>query len=131
MLCLARQNILAHFSCAGRSVVPNIPLLRKIITQSSALATFFNKSTRAATLLRALFEKHHITRGIQSISKTRFSTSYTSATSVKRCLPAIRELYETKAIVLPKSSVGDLGKLVSNTREGREFANGLEASSNT
>lgn len=53
------------------------------------------------THLKRKRKKLKISRGLVSIGKTRFATIYHSGESVKRCLPAIRDMCGEKIITIP------------------------------
>lgn len=82
----------------------------KPIKTCAALARFFKKSNQGMARLQAEQAIQNITKGIESISKTRFSTSYRCASSVRRCLPAIKSVARTTpgekpSVTLPKPKV--------------------------
>ena len=41
-------------------------------------------------------QKHHIGRGLESIGETRFATIYWAAESIRRGLPALRDIVRDK-----------------------------------
>lgn len=67
--------------------------LRKIIK-------YFRKSTIASTELTILRLQDGVSRGLESIGKTRFATVYWAAESVKRCLPQLRQLMDSGKVPL-------------------------------
>ncbi|KAI0054381.1 hypothetical protein BV25DRAFT_1806052 [Artomyces pyxidatus] len=63
-----------------------ISLMRKLLK-------FMSQSSLAAEPFERARKAHGITRGLETIGKTRFATLTWAAESVKRCLPAFRQVF--------------------------------------
>lgn len=64
----------------------------KVTSQLHRVLSFFSDSTESAIRLEESRKLLHINRGLEKIGKTQFGSVYWSAKSLRRCLPAIREI---------------------------------------
>ncbi|KAI0668206.1 ribonuclease H-like domain-containing protein, partial [Trametes maxima] len=69
--------------------------LRKIVS-------YFRRSTKASAELATTRAEDGITRGLQSIGRTRFASIYWSADALKTCLPSIRQLISSGKLQLSR-----------------------------
>lgn len=85
------------------------------------MVQFFSHSTKATARLARKRKELGISRGIESIGKTRFRTLYFSALSVQRNFRAISDLHEAGRVELK-----DFGHLFKDGRPSIKFKFGLK-----
>lgn len=69
-----------------------------MINQLRKLLTHFKMSTYATGKLNAARKLLGVSRGLQSIGRTRFATVYYAATSVLSNLPALYKIYRDNEV---------------------------------
>ncbi|KAL7284543.1 hypothetical protein ACG7TL_001835 [Trametes sanguinea] len=82
---------------------------------------FMNKSGDAREQLKRKRLEMGISRGLVAIGKTRFASIYHSAASLKRCMPALRDLCVSKKI-----TIKDVNVMYLSTSPAWRFAAELE-----
>ncbi|KAH9858440.1 ribonuclease H-like domain-containing protein [Lenzites betulinus] len=93
--------------------------LRKIVQ-------YFRRSTKASTELTSIRIEDGVTRGLQSVGKTRFATVYWSAKSLRACLPSIRQLISSGKLTLTrKTAKFDLALLQEGNMTSMKFEQAL------
>ncbi|OJT07823.1 hypothetical protein TRAPUB_1283 [Trametes pubescens] len=92
------------------------------ISNLRKLVTYFRKSTKASADLTAAQVEEGLTRGLQSVGKTRFATVYWSAESLRGCLPVMRQLYSSgKLSISKKKAKFDTALLQENNMVSMKF----------
>ncbi|KAF9470250.1 hypothetical protein BDN70DRAFT_821584, partial [Pholiota conissans] len=89
-------NLMLKDIAALRYFRPTIKRLRGVIK-------YFKKSGHGKVMLQKLRLEKELGPGLESIGKTRFGTLTWSAISLRRSLPAIRELCTSEKVTIPVS----------------------------
>ncbi|KAG5634248.1 hypothetical protein H0H81_002717, partial [Sphagnurus paluster] len=82
--------------------ISSLPYFKQLIKRVRTVIKYFKHSKPVKAMLKDIRISQGLGPGLESIGKTRFSTLTWSAESVRRCLPAIRDLVTLEKIQLPK-----------------------------
>ncbi|KAI0755573.1 ribonuclease H-like domain-containing protein [Fomes fomentarius] len=95
-----------------------------LIANLRDIIKYFRKSTIASTELTILRLQDGVSRGLESIGKTRFATVYWAAESVKRCLPQLQQLMDSGKVPLKKLTFDPA--LLKSGRASMQFEQDLD-----
>ncbi|CDO75074.1 hypothetical protein BN946_scf184703.g4 [Trametes cinnabarina] len=82
--------------------ITKLPDFKDFIRNLRKIIQYFRRSTKASNDLTAARLEEGLTRGLQSIGKTRFASVYWSAESLRACLPLMRHLVSNGKLVIPR-----------------------------
>lgn len=85
-----------------------LDFFEEVIANLRRTLTYFSHSDDAVNILLEVRLEMDIGRGLQSVGTTRFATITISAVSMRRCLPALREVRTTGRIVIEVSIISPL-----------------------
>ncbi|KIJ26392.1 hypothetical protein M422DRAFT_87851, partial [Sphaerobolus stellatus SS14] len=88
----------AHGTNLACKDIVKLPAFKGTIQDIRRILSHFKHSTISTTLLTELRKALQVSRGLESIGKTRFATIFWAALSVQCCLPAIRRLIAERRI---------------------------------
>ncbi|OSC99612.1 hypothetical protein PYCCODRAFT_1372721, partial [Trametes coccinea BRFM310] len=102
--------------------ITKLPDFKDFIGNLRKIIQYFRRSTKASNDLTAARLEEGLTRGLQSIGKTRFASVYWSAESLRACLPLMRHLVSNGKLVIPrKQAKFDVALLQENNMASMKF----------
>ncbi|CDO73916.1 hypothetical protein BN946_scf185016.g73 [Trametes cinnabarina] len=101
---LALPDCCHHLHNTAKDIT-KLPEFKELIGSLRKIIQYFRKSTKASNDLAAAHLEEGLTRGLQSIGKTRFASVYWSAESLRACLPLMRQLVSSGRLAIPRKQV--------------------------